>query len=52
MITVAEYPNEGYILMLKKDTAKRCCVLCIKNFLKEKRFQVNENENYLTIYSF
>jgi hypothetical protein len=51
MITVAEYPFEGYALMLKKDTAKRCCPSCIKSFLKGKPFQVKENEGFLTVYS-
>lgn len=51
MISVAEYLTEGYILMVKKDSAKKCCVFCIKNFLRDKRLQVEENENYLTIYS-
>ena len=49
MIAVAEYPAEGYVLMLKKDTAKKCCSYCVKNFLSDKRLQVKDNEKYLTI---
>jgi hypothetical protein len=49
MITFAEYPSEGYVLMLKKDTAKKCCAYCIKSFLGGKKLQITESEKYLTI---
>jgi hypothetical protein len=52
MITVAEYPTEGYALMLKKDAAKKCNVYCIKKFIRDKKLQMKESENYLTISSF
>jgi hypothetical protein len=50
-ISVADFPSEGYALVIRKESAKKFCLHCIKDFTANKRFRVTENESYLTIQS-
>jgi hypothetical protein len=51
MISVAEYPSEGYVLMINKKSARKFCLDCIKAILENGGCQVTENGNSITIQS-
>jgi hypothetical protein len=51
-ISVADFPKEGYALVIRKDLAKDFCLGCIKDFVaKREALRMVENEKYLTIHS-
>ncbi len=52
MVTAAEFPFEGYALVIKKDIAGDFCFKCIRDFVaKRPPLRLAESENYLTICS-
>ncbi len=52
MVTAAEFPFEGYALVIKKDMAGGFCLKCIKDFAaKSPSLRVAKSENHLTICS-
>jgi hypothetical protein len=50
IIKAAESANEGYVLVIRKDSTKKACLRCIKNFFADKGFRTTENGNYFTIH--
>ena len=51
-ITVVDNQKEGYVLKIKKNSAKKCChCCCIRKLSENHNLQVTEDEKYLTIHS-
>lgn len=51
-ISVVDNQKEGYVLKIRKKSAKKCCnYCCVKYFAKVHNLQVTEDERYLTIHS-
>jgi len=51
-IKVAEFPREGYALVIRKESARKFCLGCIRNFIANKSaLRATETESYLTINS-
>jgi len=50
-VSVVDYQREGYALVIRKGTAKKFCLRCIKDFFSNKGLRAREDENYLTIHS-
>ena len=48
---VTQFPSDGYSLVVRKDSAKACCLGCVKYFGLNQGLRVTENEHYLTISS-
>ncbi len=44
-ISLIDRQKDGYVIAIKK----RCCLRCIRDFLKSKNLSVSEDENYLFI---
>jgi hypothetical protein len=52
-ISVVDNQKEGYVLKIKKKSAKKCCrCCCIKNLCKSMNLRLTEDESYLTINSY
>jgi hypothetical protein len=52
VVSRADFPSEGYALVVRKDSTKRFCLGCIKDFVASKRaLDAIESEKYLTIIS-
>jgi hypothetical protein len=49
-ITAASFLSEGYALTIKKDSTRKFCLGCIKDFFAKKGFRAVEDEKYLTIH--
>ncbi len=53
MVTPAEFPYEGYALVVKKDMAGGFCVKCVRTFVANRpSLHLFDDEDYLTICSF
>jgi hypothetical protein len=50
-ITVGEFLGEGYVLTIKKNSANKFCLNCIRYFFSKGKLKITEDENYLTIRS-
>ena len=51
-ISVFDNQKQGYVLKIRKSSAKKCCnYCCVKFFSKTHNVQVTEDESYLTIHS-
>jgi hypothetical protein len=51
-ISVVDNQKQGFVLKIKKSSAKKCChCCCIRKFSMDHKLQVTEDENYLTIQS-
>ncbi|MBN1358916.1 hypothetical protein JW988_09145 [Candidatus Bathyarchaeota archaeon] len=51
-VSVVDNQKDGYVLKIKKKTAKKCCNCCCIRYLSENHnLQVTEDDNYLTILS-
>ncbi len=50
-VSVVDYQNEGYALVVRKDTTKQYCLRCMKKFVAAKGLMTMENDKYLTIHS-
>ncbi len=52
MVAKAEFPREGYVLLIKKKMSGRFCLGCVRDFVAKKpALRLAENEDYLTVYS-
>ena len=51
VVSRAAFPSEGYVLVVRKDSAKKFCLNCIKDFAAKRALEATESEKYLTIYS-
>lgn len=52
MVSAAEFPFEGYVLVVRKNSVRKLCLGCFRFFLGKKPLRAAESEEYLTIYSF
>jgi hypothetical protein len=50
-ISIAEYVNEGYSLMIRRGSTRKYCLTCVKKFAASKGLRVTENESYLTVHN-
>jgi len=42
--------NDGYVLVVKKSPDKKCCDgCCAREFAKEEKLRVTEDERYVTL---
>jgi hypothetical protein len=46
-ISIVDRQKDGYVIAVKK----RCCLTCIRHFLKSENLSVSEDEKYLIISS-
>ncbi len=52
MVTEAEFPLEGYALVVKKELAGEFCLKCVRDFVaKRPSLRLSESETLLTICS-
>ncbi len=51
VVNGADFSGKGYALVIRKDSARKFCLRCVKDFLANRGLQSNENEKYLTITS-
>ena len=51
VVSSADFPSKGYALIVRKDSAKKFCLGCIKDFVAKRALEATENGQYLTIYS-
>ncbi len=52
MVTTADFPRQGYNLMVRKSGTRKRCFGCIKEFIKLKpALKMVEDPDYFTIYS-
>ncbi len=52
VVKVDGYTNEGYVLVLRKNSTEKLCLRCIRKFVASKpSLQATEDQNYLTIHS-
>ena len=50
-ISLVDNQKEGYVLKIRKKSAKKCChCCCVRNFIENHNIQVTEDERYLTIH--
>ncbi len=52
LVSAAEFPFEGYVLVVRKKSVRKFCLGCFRIFLGKRPLKSTESENYLTIYSF
>ena len=50
-IGIADFLSEGYVLKVKKNSARKFCLNCIRNFCASEGLRLTEDADYLTIYS-
>lgn len=51
-ISVVDNQKQGYVLKIRKKSAKKCCnCCCVRNLSKNHNLQITEDERYLTIHS-
>jgi hypothetical protein len=50
MIKAADFADEGYVFVIRKDSTRKFCLRCIKDFFSNKAFRATENDNYMTIH--
>ncbi|KON32086.1 hypothetical protein AC478_01340 [miscellaneous Crenarchaeota group-1 archaeon SG8-32-3] len=51
-ISVVDNQKQGYVLKIKKESAKKCCnCCCVRILSKQNNLRVTEDDSYLTIYS-
>ena len=48
-INAADYLSDGYALKIAKESTRKFCIGCVKEFTKDKGFRVKEDEDYLTV---
>jgi hypothetical protein len=52
VVMVGDFPSQGYTLVIRKESAKKFCLGCVKDFVaKRAALGMVENEKYLTIHS-
>ncbi len=52
MVRVADFPLQGYVLVIRKGSVRNLCMGCFRSFLSKKPLRAVEDEGYLTITSF
>ncbi len=50
-VSKADVPSEGYVLVVRKASAKEFCLRCIKDFIAKRALRAKEDKKYLTINS-
>ena len=50
MIKAADFADEGYVFVIRKDSTRKFCLRCIKDFFSNKGFRATENDNHMTIH--
>ncbi|TRO51114.1 hypothetical protein E2P63_05265 [Candidatus Bathyarchaeota archaeon] len=50
-VMAADFPSLGYALVIRKESIKKFCLDCAKNYFVKKGLKVAENEKFLTIQS-
>jgi len=50
-ISITEYANDGYSVLIKMGSTKEYCLTCVKKFAVGRGLRVTENEGYLTIHN-
>ena len=49
-VTMVDNGNDGYVLVVKKSPDKKCCDgCCAREFAKEEKLRVTEDERYVTL---
>ncbi len=52
MVAKAEFPHEGYVLVIKKKTSGKFCLGCVRDFVARRHaLRLAENADCLTVYS-
>ncbi len=52
MVTTANFPHQGYDLMVRKNGTRKRCFGCFREFIKQKpALKMTESVDQLTIYS-
>lgn len=52
LVSAAEFPFEGYVLVVRKNSVRKLCLGCFRIFLGKKPLRATESRDYMTIYSF
>ncbi len=48
-VSVAGYRGEGYALVIRKASARKFCLQCIRDIVAKRPLRLTENTKYLTI---
>ncbi len=49
-IVAADFRSGGYNIVIKKDSARKLCLGCIREFVKKRPLYATEDEKFLIIY--
>jgi hypothetical protein len=50
-INIANFLSEGYVLKVKKNSARKFCLNCIRKFCTTNGLRLTEDADYLTLCS-
>ncbi len=48
-VSVAGYPGDSYVLVIRKASARKFCLQCVRDFVAKRSLRLTEDRKYLTI---